>query len=323
MSGFDESEFDPVTREEAAAAGVAPTPAPRPTGPTAPVQTGPVVTGTMEEIVANLLNPSPVTQGPQTAEESVAQVKDLYMQDVDKRLELAMVYREFLKGSMFDNGTEASRIAEFEMRGFVRERLGDLMNIQDPGRPKVQQLTEAEVEVVRSFASLTPEQILGLKMLADKFRTMTGPAPAPTIRQMSNPTAPATPPATPTLIRRQPPTSLPTTPAPIAPAPQQQAAPVPQRRPGPGRGHKGPQSTFRERVTSHPDGNGQSVEIVTRDVRRQRPAGMLPMPASNLEMEAATAMASARTAATVQANNPTLVPQAIVAINNTPTPDTE
>jgi len=276
----------------------------------------------MEDIVANLLNPNPVTQGPQTAEESVAQVKDLYMQDVDKRLELAMVYREFLKGSMFDNGTEASRIAEFEMRGFVRERLGDLMNIQDPGRPKVQQLTDAEVEVVRAFATLSPEQILGLKLVADKFRTMTSPAPAPTLRPMSNPTAPT---ATPTLIRRQPPAALPSTPAPTAqPAPQQlqQAAPVPQRRPGPGRGHKGPQATFRERVTAHPDGNGQSVEIVTKDVRRQRPAGMLPMPASNLEMEAATAMASARTAATVQANNPTLVPQAIVAINNTPT-DTE
>lgn len=306
--GFLE-EFDDVKENEPTGELVEPSKGPRPAPkPTPP----PVVLGSAEEIVANMLGQGQAE--PQTVAEAVQVSEDAYMGEVDKRLEVASYYREVLNGDLFANGSEAARIVMYEIRAFVRSRLGVLLSIQDNGQPVPGQLSDEEVQSVKLWAGLSQEQFTALKLLAEKLVAATGGNSPPQLRTVAPPAAPA-PKSAPALVQRQAPVA-----ATINSPPQ---PPEPVKR-GPGRppGAKNKVKLVEEVVaidkeTGQPLLDAEGNERKVRVQRIQRPAGALPFPSSNAQMAAATQI-KATEAAAIISGNPRMG-QALTAIANTPT----
>jgi hypothetical protein len=267
-----------------------------------------------------------VMQPQQTAEEAIQVSADTYMDDIDKRLAVAACYRTVLDGSMFnDPMTEAAAIVDFEIKAGVRERLGILLGFSpDKVTKSANQLSDAEVDLVRRLGEFSREQIIALKLLADKMvqaSNIQAPPEEPKQEQAPAKPIPASPvlkarraPAAPSLAVRQAPPSA--APMPAATIPQPQAAPT-RRGPGrpPGSPNKPKPKVTQTRVIEDPiNGGTREIEVA----RIQRPTGMLPFP-SVQAMEQLTATQSSQSAASRVASPE--VARAIIGIANTPSND--
>jgi hypothetical protein len=307
--------------EAAAAQGLLPPPPPAIPQAGAPGSTPNIdAAATMAQMLVNQFTRpvQPPQDQPQNVDEALRSSEATYMGMVDKRLTIASLYRTLLDGFLFsDTSSEESRVVDYEVKAFVRERLGVLFGMADEA-PKKGQLSDEELSVVKLLSGLKPIQIEALKMLANKMveaGALTEPEPAPTLPTQPHPT-----PAKPTTVvqRRSPtPPQLIQRPVPQQPQPAQPPAPVQQdqTRRGPGRPAG---SKNRPKValaitdtTMLPDG---TVVEVKRQ-RIQRPAGQIPFPSDEamgaLSQQQAVASAAARVA------SPDVV-KALTAMANTP-----
>lgn len=79
---------------------------------------------------------------------------DDHMTEVEKRLEIASYFKLFLSGSIFMDSSPAAVAVEKELRQFVRQRLGVLLNIsQEPVKEVVQQFSPEHAEILRAIAT--------------------------------------------------------------------------------------------------------------------------------------------------------------------------
>ena len=94
--------------------------------------------------------------------------------EVEKRFETAMYYRTLLKGSLFNETTEASRIVEDEARAFFKERLEVLLGIRTPKPLAAEPIfSKDEVAALKAVA----------KRLIAKPELTTAKPSAPSLRQ--------------------------------------------------------------------------------------------------------------------------------------------
>jgi hypothetical protein len=113
------------------------------------------------------------------------------LEDVEKRLEIALYYRTLLSGSFFDNTSEASEIVENELKDFVRIRLRSLMGIKgnDVANSSIisSPFNDEETEALKRFASIidTEEKLLTIQQLITKIlsRPQLLKKEAPTLRK--------------------------------------------------------------------------------------------------------------------------------------------
>ena len=207
---------------------------------------------------------------------------DAYLFDVDQRLEVALCYRSILKGSFFDAPTASSTIVERELRGFVKGRLGLLLNAEKELAPAPSQFTADEVTALKTLAAHVlkrPESIVA----------------KPTLTKVQNPSLPIAP----TLVRKVASPEQPKAVAKVAPkevykAPAAKAAPpkVDRRR-------------KRETKTIIDPRNNEPLEIdVTQQVVG---SGRIPMP----DMAATSMAQSMQAVSAMQGRNNSLVSGAV------------
>lgn len=269
----------------------------------------PVVYGNVNDVIAGIMGTSQAVQAPQTASEALETTSDEYMNQVEERMDVAAHYRILLSNPLFDNNTKPANIVSFEVQGFLRQRLGELIGITTP---KKETFTEAQVEILRSLGDLTPIQVEALRMISGRVSGIVlpaAPASPPAHRPAPAPEAPATRPAvTPTGPRRS-------APAQALPATQSapQAAPAVQERPrGPGRppGAKNKTKETEQMVPAvrkHPDGteeplfNKDGSPRMVRVQRTQRPAGAMPFP-NEAQMTMVTDQLAGRHAQVLESN---------------------
>ena len=147
------------------------------------------------------------------------------LQDVDRRLEIAMYYRELIKSPLFSEESESAQFVENEMRGFVRHRLGVLLGVETE---KVDgQFTLEEVTGLKQLlGAFSNTEIQSLKMVAKKLAKIANEPgqEKPTVAQRVVPAAPKPPVrrkpvATPALAQRPGPVAI----APVQPKAQSRA----------------------------------------------------------------------------------------------------
>ncbi len=194
-----------------------------------------------------------------------------YMSEVDKRLEITTYYRELLRGSLFDQATEASQIVEREVRNFVRRRLETLLGIRPeevvPQKP-------AAVELPFSKEQITALQLFANRLITrdeepkkPEVRKITAPEPkpAPLLRKAAQPPK-AEPQAAIKQAREEAVRKAPPAPPPEAPAKAPAAATKPQK------GGKKALAQTKEVV------NDEGKTVTITNPRIQRPAGQAPFP---------------------------------------------
>ena len=190
-----------------------------------------------------------------------------YMEDVDRRLDVASTYRQLLRSPLFESPTASTIIVETELREFVVQRLKILLNMApNPVQPVVQiqsQFDEQELKTLKILLSSLAERA------AKKAEVPSGPP------QVAKAPAPVQPPQPPAVRRATAPASIP------AAVPKQTARPV-GRPPGPVKpAQKPPEENL---VELEDPRSGQT--ILTRKPRRQvRSSAAVPMPRGS-EMEA-------------------------------------
>ena len=243
----------------------------------------PVVHGNVNDVIASIMGTSQPAQAPQSAAQALETTQDEYMDQVEERLDVAAHFRILLSNPMFDNNTKASNIVTFEVQGFIRERLRELLGIGSTTK-KEELFTPAQVETLRSLGDLTQAHATALRMIASR---VTGEAPAlrepPAHRPAPAPVGPATTPAkAPTGPQRSKPAQAAPGPT-VAPAAPVQEAPRRGRPPG---AKNKPKETEQmvHAVRKHQDGteeplyNEDGSPRMVRVARLQRPAGALAFP---------------------------------------------
>lgn len=288
---FDMSEFE-GTAEEAALANP-----PEPVDPrtgivqgmlggpqparVAPVPQNQPIIGNAAEIVASMLGQRP-PQPPQGVTQS-DEADDEYMSEVEARLDVAAHYQLLLKDSFFQTNSRAARQVTTELRTWVKERLAELVGMQNP---KKLQLSDETIQVLSELSSA---EIYALKSVASKLIAGGFTAPASTTNSVPPPKPKA--PAAPALIKRGGSTGTVQSSPPPPPEPTEE----PQRR-GPGR----------------PAGSKNRKHAQTDNPNK------IKFPASNSEMSAATFMASSQQVDRTVSKNPLVN----VAMAMPPTPGT-
>ncbi len=265
-----------------------------------------VIHGNVNDLLAGIMGKSTAAAQPQTVAEALEVSQDAYMDEVEKRLEIASYYRAALANPMFDNDTEAARTVQHEFSGFIRERLGVLLSIGEAKKTE-STFSDTQVEVLRLLGDLTPNHVTALKMVASKLLGEGSPE-APVVRQASAPPAVRQAPA-PAAPRRAPsPMSAPVP----AQVPQQSVQATPERPRGPGRppGAKNKPKDLTQMVQAvrrHPDGSEEPLfdkEGNPRMVpirRLQRPSGALPFP-NEAQMSQVTAIQAGDRVAKLEQN---------------------
>jgi hypothetical protein len=204
----------------------------------------------------------------QELENPVETVSDeQYMEDVDRRLDVASTYRQLLRAPLFESPNESTKIVETEIREFVVQRLKVLLNMAPAPQPVVQAQLPFDEQELKTLKIL-------LSSLAERAAKKAEPTSGPP--QVAKTTlAPA--PQPPTVRRATAPAS-----APVA-APKQPARPV-GRPPGPAKSAPvAPKPPEENLVELEDPRSGQT--ILARKPRRQvRSRGAIPMPRGG-EME--------------------------------------
>lgn len=186
-----------------------------------------------------------------------------YLQDVDKRLEVAHYYRMLTKNQLFEERNEATVIVEREIGVFVRERLTVLLNLQGAVAVKKEPavFTDDEVKILKIMAATLAKKPAVLDGLNQNQATR---KTSPVRRQGVKVVASTRP--TPAIV-----------PAPPPPQPVSKPAPAPEVTSG----RRLRRAKFKEHLTEE----GKKVKLnVTPQVRSSR---SIPMPA---DMAAATAL---------------------------------
>jgi hypothetical protein len=152
------------------------------------------------------LTAPPAPQVDEDAED--AEIEDLG-EDVERRLEVASLFKTLLQGRLFDESTNAAKFVEKRVKAFVKSELKALIGMGQPMRPTVE-------------ADFSAEEVGALKAVAAKVLNK-GAVPAA-------PAAPVAPqlrsrpiPSTPTVAPR------PATPTSKAPPPKPAAKPAPAK----------------------------------------------------------------------------------------------
>jgi hypothetical protein len=135
---------------------------------------------------------------------------DDQLEDVEKRLEVAGLYRLLLKDRIFEEDSAAARQVEGRIRRFVKDELKSLLGLAQPTAIAPPHLS-----------SLTPERIQALVQLADKVleKTAAGSSsPSPGLRHVPQQAAPqAVRTIKPNVAQPQPPVAAKKAPQPATP----------------------------------------------------------------------------------------------------------
>lgn len=135
---------------------------------------------------------------------------EAYMEDVDRRLDVASTYRQLLRAPIFDQATESTIIVENELREFVVQRLKILLNMAPAPmatvQPVVQQLPFDEQELktlkvlLATLADRAGKKVVpkGPPQIAKV--TVPAPLPTPTVRKAVTVSLPGLTPKTPTQL---------------------------------------------------------------------------------------------------------------------------
>lgn len=284
---------------------------PRRSTPAAPLvlEARPVIRGDINDVIAGIMGTSQAVQAPQSAAQALETTQDEYMDQVEERLDVAAHFRILLANPMFDNNTKAANIVTFEVQGFIRERLRELLGIANPTK-KEETFTPAQVETLRSLGDLTAAHATALRMIASR---VTGETPAlrepPVHRPAQAPVGPATTPAkAPAGPQRSKPAQAVPGPA-VAPAAPVQEAPRGRGRP-PGAKNKpkaGDEAPMVQAIRKHPDGTEEPLfdkdgnPRMVRLARVQRPAGALAFP-NETQMTMVTDQLAGRHAQVLESN---------------------
>lgn len=190
-----------------------------------------------------------------------------YMEDVDRRLDVASTYRQLLRSPLFESPTESTVIVETELREFVVQRLKILLNMApSPVQPPVQAqlpFDEQELKTLKILLSSLAERA------AKKADAPSGPP------QVAKAAAPVLPPQPPAVRRATAPTS--------APVATQKPSTRPVGRP-PGPTKVAPKPPEESLVELEDPRSGQTI-LAHRPRRQVRSKSAIPMPRGG-EMEA-------------------------------------
>ena len=128
---------------------------------------------TDEQVAASL--------SPEISPEASYDALDL---ECEKRFEVAMYYRTLLKGRLFNESTDASKVVENEARAFFKERLEALLGIRAPKPTVVEQVLPFDKEEIAALKAVARRLVAKPELIEAK------PA-QPKLRQASVPTSPS------------------------------------------------------------------------------------------------------------------------------------
>ena len=198
---------------------------------------------------------------------TVELTSEQYMEDVDRRLDVASTYRQLLRAPLFESPNESTSIVEAEIREFVVQRLKVLLNMAPTPQPVVQAqlpFDEQELKTLKVLLSSLAERA------AKKAEVPSGPP------QVAKAPTPAPAPQPPAVRRATAPVS-----APVA-ATKTPARPV-GRPPGPAK--PAPKSPEDETLVELEDPRSGQVILARKPRRQVRSKNAIPMP-RGAEMEA-------------------------------------
>jgi hypothetical protein len=215
-----------------------------------------------------------------------------YMNEADKRLEIATYYRELTRAALFSNTSEASQLVEKEIRDFVRGRLEVLLGIKPENKPTMvfkSPFSEGEVATLKTLAGMNAVELSTLRMLLDKVLTMNSPKVEtkqdPTIRVAATPA----PRQAPSITPRQ---------SPVAPSAQPATAPPAAATPAPEPVRRGVGRPRKEPVMVEDPITHEMKELKVRPGQVANPRA-LPMP-TGAGLHAATMVAASRSVASME-----------------------
>lgn len=213
---------------------------------------------------------------PETAEESAQKQPQpvQYMEEVDRRLDVAATYRSLLRNPLFEgDATDSTTIVESEIREFIVNRLQVLLSMKDAPAKQVQ-------APVKEFP-FSDFEVQTLKLLLDSM-VKKGLAPKPTAVVAPLATAPA-PKTAPTVRRATAPVAAPAKVPPVQPAapkakPKQASTPP---------GIRTPDSVAPTVIDPR---TGEEVQL-RRTKRQVVPVNRIPMPTYDMAVQDAAATA--------------------------------
>lgn len=162
-------------------------------------------------------------------EEDEEEIDKKLMQDVDSRLEIAGLYRQFLSGSLFDENSVAANVVQRRIRSFVKSELEELVGLGSKRPDSKRGSTPLDV--------FSENEVKALKALAAKVLKIDGkPSPeGPQLRKIQTQPAPEPP----KLVKA----SVTPPAAAVKPAPPQEKPKAPAKKP----------SSFQARRQAQPD----------------------------------------------------------------------
>lgn len=83
----------------------------------------------------------------------MSDIKNVNLQEVEKRFDLAHCYRTLLKQPLFPSPTEASNAVQNELRAFMRERMGALMGLTPEKDTGGSTFSKTEVIALKALAA--------------------------------------------------------------------------------------------------------------------------------------------------------------------------
>lgn len=201
-------------------------------------------------------------------EAQVSSANDDYMNEVDRRLEVASYYRELLRSPLFDNESPAAEIVQNEMRTFATGRLEVLLAIKQERftPPPESQFSPDEVQALKAILR---ELIKHPNVLKAKPGAGTDSKPVvPSLRRAAAPeernVRPQISTTSPVEVGR---TNIPAAKVPPPQKTVRRGTPVPPAR-------TGKPTTLKKKVQGN-DGEEHEIEVP----RVQRPEGSVPFPA--------------------------------------------
>lgn len=139
----------------------------------------------------SLFNESKAVEPEAVQQQQIDDFDDV-MSEAERRYEIAQYYKLLLRGSLFQNKTEASSIVEKEIREFIRERFSVLIGIKSE-KTISSDFNESQINVLKEFADLgqkAPKVLAALTKRLDK-KIDSKAKPEPTLNTVKESPAPA------------------------------------------------------------------------------------------------------------------------------------